>query len=104
MDGARRVAGSQLDPRDALCCGQLLSGLAAVVADVGCTGSAERTAPCLPCPQEVAARLSALAVKRGSQDNVAVVLIDLGKVDWSKQSAGGGGLFGSLGSLFGSRG
>lgn len=55
-------------------------------------------------PQEVAARLSALAVKRGSQDNVAVVLIDLGKVDWSKQSAGGGGLFGSLGSLFGSRG
>ncbi|KAL4422071.1 hypothetical protein ABPG77_001539 [Micractinium sp. CCAP 211/92] len=55
-------------------------------------------------PQEVAAKLSALAVKRGSQDNIAVVLIDLGKVDWSKQSAGGGGLFGSLGSLFGSRG
>ncbi|KAL4458266.1 hypothetical protein ABPG75_013131 [Micractinium tetrahymenae] len=55
-------------------------------------------------PQEVAAKLSALAVKRGSQDNVAVVLIDLGKVDWSKQSNGGGGLFGSLGGLFGSRG
>lgn len=42
-------------------------------------------------------------MKRGSQDNIAVVLIDLGKVDWSQQSSGGG-LFGSLGGLFGSRG
>lgn len=56
-----------------------------------------------PRLQEVAAKLSALAVKRGSQDNIAVVLIDLGKVDWSQQSSGGG-LFGSLGGLFGSRG
>ena len=48
--------------------------------------------------QEVAAKMSALAVKRGSQDNVAVVVIDLGKVEWSKQ--GGGGF---LGNLFGSR-
>lgn len=47
--------------------------------------------------------MSALAVKRGSQDNIAVVLIDLGKVDWSKQASGGGGLFGSLGSIFSSR-
>lgn len=54
--------------------------------------------------QEVAERLSALAVKRGSQDNVAVVLIDLGKVDWAKGGASnGGGLFGGLGSIFGSR-
>lgn len=53
--------------------------------------------------QEVAERLSALAVKRGSQDNVAVVLIDLGKVDWSKSNGGGNGLFGGLGSIFGSR-
>ena len=57
-----------------------------------------------PPPQDVAERLSALAVKRGSQDNVAVVLVDLGKVDWSKASSGNGGLFGSLGSMFGSRG
>lgn len=46
-------------------------------------------------PDEVAAKLTALAVKRGSQDNVAVVVIDLGKVDWTKK-ASGGGLFGSL--------
>jgi hypothetical protein len=51
----------------------------------------------------VAAKLSALAVKRGSQDNVAVVLIDLGKVEWDKQGGGGGRLFGSFGSLFGGR-
>lgn len=50
-------------------------------------------------PQEVASKLTTLAVKRGSQDNIGVVLIDLGKVEWGKD-AGGGGLFGSL---FGSR-
>lgn len=50
-------------------------------------------------PQEVAHKLTQLAVKRGSQDNIGVVLVDLGKVDWS-QTSGGGGLFGSL---FGSR-
>lgn len=49
--------------------------------------------------QEVAHKLTQLAVKRGSQDNIGVVLVDLGKVDWS-QASGGGGLFGSL---FGSR-
>lgn len=51
----------------------------------------------------MAERLSALAVKRGSQDNVAVVLIDLGKVDWSKSNGRGNGLFSGLGSIFGSR-
>ena len=49
--------------------------------------------------QEVAAKLSALAIKRGSQDNVGIVVIDLGRVDWSQQPAAKG-LFGGL---FGSR-
>lgn len=71
-----------------------------------CTSLPTLFPPCLAmplAPQEVAERLSALAVKRGSQDNVAVVLIDLGKVDWSKSNGGGNGLFSGLGSIFGSR-
>ena len=52
-------------------------------------------------PQDVAARLSALAIKRGSQDNVAVVVVDLGRVNWAAAGNGGGG--GLFGSIFGSR-
>jgi hypothetical protein len=55
-----------------------------------------------PVLQEIADRLSQLAVKRGSQDNITVILVDLGRVDWGKQG-GGGSLLGGLGSLFGSR-
>lgn len=40
-------------------------------------------------------------MKRGSQDNIAVVLIDLGKVEWGKD--GGGSSGGFFGNLFGSR-
>lgn len=70
-----------------------------------CTQHASPTPTPSAAAQEVAERLSALAVKRGSQDNVAVVLMDLGKVDWGSGvgANGGGGLFGGLGSLFGSR-
>ena len=52
--------------------------------------------------QAVAAKLAKLAVKRGSQDNVAVVLVDLGNVDWAAAGSGrGGGGMGFLGGLFG---
>lgn len=65
------------------------------------------TAPPSPpgrAAQEVAEKLSALAVKRGSQDNVGVVVVDLGRTDWSAAGNGGGnGLFGGLTSIFGSR-
>ena len=51
-------------------------------------------------PQQVAERLAGLAVKRHTADNVAVILVDLGKRDWAAAGANrrGGGL---LGGLFG---
>lgn len=99
--GGAQAARHGMLPRAAPTCPRHLWQL---LSRFGCTSCPEPMAAYRPPLQEVAAKLSALAVKRGSQDNIAVVLIDLGKVDWSKQSAGGGGLFGSLGSLFGSRG
>ena len=68
--------------------------------------TAHTTPPSPPgrAAQEVAEKLSALAVKRGSQDNVGVVVVDLGRTDWSAAGNGGGnGLFGGLTSIFGSR-